>query len=713
MTWTNDVEYLLLDFETWSPVDLREKGVHNYMRHPKTKALCAAFAIVTPAAPAPLVVSSQFLVFPETDLGQWGESGAWRFLFKQAEGRVLVAHNLEFELLLLQRKAALYNLPLKLEGILDTAALAQGCGLGRSLRQAAAMVGAKKLDEDGSLIKEFCTGPEKTYWEIVNHPRWEELNLYCRTDVEVMYDVMAALPCRSFDIESHRQLVALEMNDNGWPVDMDSVRSMKAMADINKEEAFHAFCRSYPGTPETFFGSSKQLKQFTRDRGIVMDSFDEQHVADMVEKLEARHLTSEDEKQVLDMLYAKKMLGGSGLRKLDVIERMVGDDNRLRGQYMHIGAGQSFRTTGVGVQMQNLKRLPPQPSDLPHFLKTWKESERRDARWTNDALGKNLRQLFNVEEPGRLIVGDFSSVESRGLAWMADAQWKLDAFFEGKDMYKVMASQIFHTPYDLIEKPQRQIGKVGELSCGYQAGRVAVKNYGAKMGIHLSDAEVSSLIKGWRNTNVEIVRLWADLDEALRRMVHPLDRGFSRSAKVIKPNVTFAFYAEPSLESIQAQHPGAVDITIQVEPEGMKPFARYLRGVYKLGDQLVYHKPSPAKGGPLWRDYFTSPQTKRVAKNTIYGGKLTGILTQSLCREIFMDRMVALQEELLAVPLLHGKLIGQFHDELVVEYCPKPGTKLGASSEQLAKVVKQVMSAGAPPGFPLATEVAMDRRYIK
>ena len=694
-------------------MDLREKGVHNYMRHPETKALCAAFAVLNTATPMPIEARSQALVFPETELGELGEFDAWRYLLKQAEGRVLVAHNLEFELLLLQRKAVEHDLPLNLRGILDTAALAQGCGLGRSLRQAAAMVGAKKLDEDGSLVKEFCTGPEKTYWELVAHPRWEELNLYCRTDVEVMCDVMASLPFRGFDIESPRQLVALEMNDNGWPVDMDSVRSMKTMADINKGEAFYAFCRAYPGTPKTFFGSSKQLKQFTRDRGIVMDSFDEQHVAAMVEKLEAKHLTSENEEQVLDMLHIKQLLGGSGLNKLDVIERMIGDDDRLRGQYMHIGAGQSFRTTGVGVQMQNLKRLPPQLSDLPHFLKIWEEDRRPDYRWTNDVLGTNLRQLFNVEEPGRLIVGDFSSVESRGLAWMADAQWKLDAFFEGKDMYKVMASQIFHTPYDLIEKPQRQIGKVGELSCGYQAGRVAVKNYGAKMGIHLSDAEVSSLIKGWRNTNVEIVRLWADLDEALRRMVQPLDRGFSRSAKVIKPNVTFAFYAEPSLESIQAQHPGAVDITVQVEPEGMKPFARYLRGVYKLGDQLVYHKPSPAKGGPLWRDYFTSPQTKRVAKNTIYGGKLTGILTQSLCREIFMDRMVALQEELLATPFLHGKLVGQFHDELVVEYCPKPGVKLGATPEHLAKVVKRVMSAGAPQGFPLATEVAMDRRYIK
>ena len=212
---------------------------------------------------------------------------------------------------------------------------------------------------------------------------------------------------------------------------------------------------------------------------------------------------------------------------------------------------------------------------------------------------------------------------------------------------------------------------------------------------------------------MEIVRLWADLDEALRKMVQPFDQGFSRGTKVVRSRVTFYFHAEPSIDSIQAQHPGAVDITVQVEPEGMKPFARYLRGVYKMGDQLVYHKPSPAKNGPLWRDYFTSVQTKRVAKNTIYGGKLTGILTQSLCREIFMDRMVALQEKLLATPLLHGKLIGQFHDELVVEHCPKPEVKFGATPEHLAKVVKRVMSAGAPPGFPLATEVAMDRRYIK
>ena len=89
MTWTNDVEYLLLDFETWSPVDLREKGVHNYMRHPKTRALCAAFAVITPATKAPIAARSTPLAFPETELGELDERNAAEALAHSLKGKVI------------------------------------------------------------------------------------------------------------------------------------------------------------------------------------------------------------------------------------------------------------------------------------------------------------------------------------------------------------------------------------------------------------------------------------------------------------------------------------------------------------------------------------------------------------------------------------------------------------------------------------------------
>ena len=112
----------------------------------------------------------------------------------------------------------------------------------------------------------------------------------------------------------------------------------------------------------------------------------------------------------------------------------------------------------------------------------------------NGTLAENLRQVFWSEDPqGALIVGDFSSVESRGLAWVAGADWKTEAYRAGKDLYKVQAASIFHKPYEAITKDERQTGKVGELSCGYGAGAGSVLRFAAKMGIEMTDTESGGL----------------------------------------------------------------------------------------------------------------------------------------------------------------------------------------------------------------------------
>src|SRR5690606_8354579 len=110
---------------------------------------------------------------------------------------------------------------------------------------------------------------------------------------------------------------------------------------------------------------------------------------------------------------------------------------------------------------------------------------------------------FRSSSPyGQLIVADFASIESRGLAYLAGEQWKLDAYRRGEDVYKAQAVKIFKLgSVDDVDKSQRTTGKVGELSCGYGAGPVAVKDFAAKMHVEMSEAQAGKLVRDWRDAN--------------------------------------------------------------------------------------------------------------------------------------------------------------------------------------------------------------------
>jgi hypothetical protein len=134
---------------------------------------------------------------------------------------------------------------------------------------------------------------------------------------------------------------------------------------------------------------------------------------------------------------------------------------------------------------------------------------------------------------------------------------------------------------------------------------------------------------------------------------------------------------------------------------------RYFHGCYRRGRNVAYHKPSDRKTGDLWKNHYVDPKTKQVRFFELYGGKLAGILTQSLCREIFMRAAVSVAQWCEQSNQL--QLVGQFHDELVVDWMP------GILSSVVAEEDLKVRMSDAAPmkSFPLAAEVHSDYRYIK
>jgi len=202
-------------------------------------------------------------------------------------------------------------------------------------------------------------------------------------------------------------------------------------------------------------------------------------------------------------------------------------DGVLRGQYRFAGAGQTGRMTSRGAQIQNLTRdvlgedgvaesplveairkgcdyktlVAADPADVP--------AARKLALVVRPAL---------VAGPGKLLVwSDWSAIEARITPWLAaseGAEQVLDIFRASDrdptlpDVYVIAAADIFHKDAREITRPERQIGKVVVLACGFGGGVGALKDMALSYRIHLDDADARHIVDAWREANPWAREFW-------------------------------------------------------------------------------------------------------------------------------------------------------------------------------------------------------------
>lgn len=695
-----------LDFETACEVDLRKHGLDRYVSHPSFRVLIAS--VHTPEGR----IRFDFVRDPDAKV----------LLADALAGMDVAAHNAGFE------RAVCNHLKIEhhVNQWIDSAMIARAAGAASKLEAAAPqLLDIDKMEEGRDLIKLFSMPQEDgTFmvdhmddWDAETWAKWWQFFEYCDLDAQLSYDIayqyLRVLTAGELEFENITHL----MNERGWLVDLDLVREMQQLYFENLNELEAEFRRNHDPDGKLNFRSTVQLRKWCAERKVRATSFDELHVRKLLERVnkEIQRIVDGGElkrngpdlfqlEEVRDLLVTKQELGGSSLSKLQTILDMVGPDGRLRNQYLHGGAGQSMRTSGRGVQMQNLKRLGPEPDDVRQLFAADKHYH---SEWDNGRLARNLRQVFKAQYSGELIVGDFSAVESRGLAFLAGEQWKLAAYREGKDLYKVLASSMIGTPYEQIDKAQRQQGKVGELSCGYGAGPGAVVTFAEKMGMDIDEAQATEIVYGWRDTNPQIVALWATLDEMLHEVVEHRRSDVWRSLANGRLRCGIVHIANP--DSVDREFPGTRSILLILTTDtGYQLLRRTFIGCHMRGRDVQYLKPREQKSGQLWSARWTKNGQSGPYK--IYGGKLTGILTQSFCRELFFMSLQRIESALQPVP--NAQLIGQFHDEAVIEWWPQKNS--GAKLLETKAIVEQAMT-GEPmfPEFPLVADVKHGHRYIK
>ena len=134
-----------------------------------------------------------------------------------------------------------------------------------------------------------------------------------------------------------------------------------------------------------------------------------------------------------------------------------------------------------------------------------------------DNAGKIKRSILAPE--GHVIIDcDSAQIEARVLAWFAGQTDLVEAFRDGKDVYKIMASAIYNKEVEEIEKGERFVGKTTILGAGYGMGADKFQTQLKTFGVETPLAEAKRIIDVYRETYPWIPTLWQNGNRAIEAL---------------------------------------------------------------------------------------------------------------------------------------------------------------------------------------------------
>ena len=284
--------------------------------------------------------------------------------------------------------------------------------------------------------------------------------------------------------------------------------------------------------------------------------------------------------------------------------------------------------SGRLVQAQNLPQNHLPDLDLARDIVKIGDEELLDTLFASvpGTLSELIRTAFIPKDRCRFLVADFSAIEARVLAWLANEEWVLEEFRDKGKIYEATASRMFHIPQESIVKGNpnyeyRQKGKQATLSCGYGGGVGALKAMGAKM----PEEEMQPLVDAWRAANPNIVAFWSALDRAARTVIRR-----KTSARVGK----VALYWQDD-----------------------KMFMRL-----PSGRNLCYQSPhfTENRFGNDAIGYYAPNAAGQMVVQETFGGKLAENATQAIARDILAHALLTLEKN--GYPVIF-----HVHDEAVIE----------------------------------------------
>ena len=610
---------IFIDIETYSSVDLKTCGAYKYIASRDFEILIVGYAIND----GPVI---------SIDLAQ-GESLPEEFeeaLFDPNYRKH--AHNAVFERLSFKRIG--YDVPA--EEWYCTAVKAAYTGLPLSLDQVSKVLDLqdKKLDTGKSLIKYFscpCKPTKVNGGRTRNYPwhapeKWEMYKEYNRYDVlaerEIHYRLL------QYDIpavERELYIVDQDINDHGILID-----STLAKSAINIDEEYsevlmtQARALTHLDNPKS---SPQMCKWLSLKTGDSITSL----AKDVLPGLIKQYSNNPDVKEALIL---RQKLAKSSIKKYYAMINCATSDNRVRGTFQFYGANRTGRWAGRLLQLQNLSKNHLDDIDTPRGLVRIRDWDAIEMLYDDvpDILSQLVRTAIVAPENKILAVCDFSAIEARVISWLAEEDWRMDVFRGDGKIYEAAGARMFNVPISAITKtsPLRQKAKIAELALGYQGHLGAMKRMGGE-NMGLSDAEMTSIVRKWRDANPKIVELWAEVEDCAMEAVR-----YHRQVVGTSRDLIFDCNDE------------VLTITL---PSG--------RALFYRNPQIK----EKAKGRTTIKSLFyegLNQETKQWTLLDTYGGKLVENIVQAIARDLLAFSLINLHKTGYAITM-------HVHDEIIAE----------------------------------------------
>ena len=626
-----------LDIETYSSVDLGKSSVYRYVESSDFDILLFAYSI--DGGDVQVVDLAQGEQIPPEVIAALTDDHVQKWAFNASFERVCLSAWLRRSGYPLHNEY--YSTPedscmayLDPAGWYCTMVWSAYLGLPLSLKDAGAALGLdkQKLSEGKELIKYFCVPGKdgKRHYPSDASDRWESFKAYNLRDVETEMGIQERL--RNFPVPDEvweQYHLDQQINDRGIAVDMTLVNSAIAMDERSREELT---AKLQELTMLDNPNSVQQMKSWLADNGMETDTLGKKQVAELL-KTAPEPLKS--------VLVLRQQLAKSSVKKYLAMANAVCADSRVRGCFQFYGA-RTGRWAGRNIQLQNLpqNKMP----DLEQARVLVRSGDYDAVRLlydsTPDVLSQLIRTAFVPKAGSTFFVADFSAIEARVIAWLADEQWRQQVFAEGQDIYCASASQMFGVPVEKhgVNAHLRQKGKIAELALGYGGSVGALKAMGAiEMG--LQEEELKPLVDAWRTANPKIVKLWWEVDEAVMTAIR-------RKTTTRTHGILFTCKS------------GMLFITLP------------------SGRQLAYVKPRIGEnqfGSPA-ATYMGTNTAKQWARLESYGPKFVENIVQAISRDILCYAMQTLR---------CCSIVAHVHDEVILE--ATPGMSLEAVCEQMAR----------------------------